>query len=58
MEAELSKAMLMRLYEAARNKDPDAVADLLAAGFVEHGPQVAHEPREGENSGSGPWEKL
>lgn len=41
METEQTKAMLMGLYEAARIKAPDAIADPSAENFVGHSPQVA-----------------
>lgn len=46
MSTEHNKTMLLELYESARSKDADALAGLLAADFVEHRPQIAHEPRD------------
>lgn len=43
MGAERNKAMLFELYEAARAKDSERIADLLAEDFVEHSPQVAYD---------------
>ena len=45
MGTENNKTMLLKLYEAARAKDADALAGFLAADFVEHSPQVAHDSR-------------